>query len=82
VRFLLFGRDEDFDIDAAWWPLWSSEVHEAKNASAAIAAIRRRLLDGGEEQYVELAAVPIHKFTIKQAAEPGEDTGADPEKVA
>lgn len=66
MRFLLFGRDEDFDIDAAWWPLWQSEEHTASTSEAALSKIRERLLEGGEEQYVELAAVPFSAFIVER----------------
>ena len=63
--FLIFGRDEEFDDDANWWPLWSRETHVGASAKTVLVQIRQRLREGGEEQYVELAAVLVGEFHVE-----------------
>jgi hypothetical protein len=48
--------------DDAWWPLWEHERHRAKNPYSLLKRIRKRLLDNGEAQYEDIAAVPCGSF--------------------
>lgn len=56
--FLAFGRESD-DLYDPWWPLYAGDgPHMAESSEGCIELIRERLALGGEDNWVEIAAVP------------------------
>lgn len=55
--WFVFGFWED-----SWWPLWEDERHRATNPYNLLKRIKKRLVDNGEMQYDEIAAVPCGSF--------------------
>lgn len=80
--YFVFGFYEE-----SWWPLWEDEMHRARSVYNLLSRIRKRLIDNGEMQYEEIAAVECRHFwglsmQARTTLSSAEAELADREKVA